>query len=61
MFLSVTVTLVTGLTSPATVMLDGYGLAGAPVEAPVPVAGMVIAVAFENVEVDEVLVPSWKL
>jgi hypothetical protein len=60
MFLSVTVTLETGLTTPATVMLDGYGVAGAPVVAPVPVAGIVIAVAFENVEVAELVVPSWK-
>ncbi len=46
---SVTVTFVTGLSKPATTMADGYGVAGAPVEAPVPVAGITIGVALENV------------
>jgi hypothetical protein len=30
-------------------MFDGYGVAGAPVEAPVPDAGIVIRAGFENV------------
>ena len=58
MFLSLTETLVTGLVSPATVMLDGYGFEGAPVAVPVPLAGMVIVVLFEKVVVPEVTVPS---
>src|SRR5215813_3681629 len=61
MFFRVTVTLVTGLVSPATVMFEGYGLAGAPVVAPVPLPGMVIEVLFEKVLVFEVTVPSRKV
>src|SRR5262245_45958984 len=47
--LSLTRTLLTVPVIPETETFDGYGVAGAPVAAPVPVAGMVIAVVFENV------------
>ena len=43
--LSVTVTLVTGVVTPATVMFDGYAAAGPDV----PVPGTRMAVAFEKV------------
>jgi hypothetical protein len=46
---SVTATLAMGALKPETVMVDGYGAAGAPVEAPEPVPGIVIRVGFENV------------
>src|SRR6185312_10475820 len=58
---SVMVTLITGLVMPATVMFDGYGVAGDPVVAPVPVAGITIAVAFEKVDEAVLVVPSWNV
>jgi hypothetical protein len=38
-----------GALKPATAMFDGYGDAGAPVEAPLPVAGIVMGVGFVKV------------
>ena len=61
MFFRATDTLVTGDVTPATVMVEGYVLAGAPVVAPVPVAGITIAVLFENVVDAVVVVPNGKL
>src|SRR6185436_7352116 len=49
--LSVTVIRAMGLPTPDTLMFDGYGVAGAPVAAPVPLAGIVIAVEFVKVVV----------
>jgi len=46
---SVTATLAMGALKPETVMFDGYGVAGEPDVAPVPMAGIVIGVGFENV------------
>jgi hypothetical protein len=60
MFFSVTETLLTGAVMPETVTFEGYGVAGAPVVAPVPVAGTTIAVAFENVDDAVTCVPNWK-
>jgi hypothetical protein len=42
-------------------MLEGYGAAGEPVVAPVPLKGIVKKVGFERVDVALLLVPSWKV
>src|SRR6185369_17667099 len=55
---SVTETLATAPVNPAIVIVGGYGVAGAPDVAPVPVAGTTIAAVFEKVWAVSLIVPS---
>ncbi len=55
---NVTVTFEIVVGTPETRIDDGYGFAGAPVVAPVPEAGIMTGVAFENVNDDEAVPPS---
>ena len=57
MFFNVTVTLLTGPTTPATLIVDGYGAAGPEVVAGAP-AGIKIGAGFENVCVAFTVAPS---
>ena len=52
MFVSVTVTLVTGSTKPATLIVDGYGAAGPNL---FPVPGIMTGVVLENVDAEPVV------